>query len=117
MEWPKNTKIRRPKVAAAAAFADPIWAHLTAAGREILPAWSSGDGAPPWPAHVQGWWPVTPPTAKPVWSTNGSKRPSSVFKVLGSFLFGFGAQNECVGARVLFGMQNYVYIGPRVAFR
>ena len=33
------------------------------------------------------------------------------------FLSSFGAQNECVGARVLFGTQKYVYIGPRAAFR
>ena len=30
---------------------------------------------------------------------------------------GFGAQDGCFGARVSFGTQNYVYIGPRVAFR
>ena len=35
----------------------------------------------------------------------------------GELLSGFGAQGGCFGARVSFGMQNYVYIGPRVAFR
>ena len=36
---------------------------------------------------------------------NGSKRPNSVVTILGSFFYGFGAQNECLGARVSFGMQ------------
>ena len=36
---------------------------------------------------------------------NGSKRPNSVFTILGSFFLGFGAQNECLGARVSFGTQ------------
>ena len=36
---------------------------------------------------------------------------------LGSFSRVFGAQDGCLGARVSFGIQSYVYIGPRVAFR
>ena len=36
LERPKNNEIRRPTVAAAAAFADPIQARSTAFGREIL---------------------------------------------------------------------------------
>ena len=35
LEWPENTKIQRPKVAAATAFAGPIRACPAAAGREI----------------------------------------------------------------------------------
>ena len=53
LKWPKNTKIRRPKLAAALAFAGPIWARPTAAGRKILPAWLSGRPPPPCPARVQ----------------------------------------------------------------
>ena len=53
LKWPENTKIRRPKFAATAAFADPIRARPAAAGRKILPAWSSGRRPPPSPAGVQ----------------------------------------------------------------
>ena len=35
-----------------------------ASSREILPAASSGGGAPPWPARVQGRWAESPPTAE-----------------------------------------------------
>ena len=45
-------------------FVGPIWEHPVAAGREILPAWSSGRPPPPWPAHVQCWWPESAPTAE-----------------------------------------------------
>ena len=51
-EWPEKTKIRRPKFAVTAAFAGPIRARPTAAGRKILPAWSSGRPPPPSPARV-----------------------------------------------------------------
>ena len=64
LEWPENTKIRRPKVAAVAAFADPIRARPVAAGWEILPERSPCRAPHPWPARVQGWRPVTPPMAK-----------------------------------------------------
>ena len=60
----KTSKFGETKVAASALFAGPILASLEATGLEILPTWSSGGGAPPWPAHVQGWWPVTPPMAE-----------------------------------------------------
>ena len=53
LKWSENTKIRQPKVVAAAAFAGPIQAHPAAAGREILPPRSSGGGAPPCPVRVQ----------------------------------------------------------------
>ena len=53
LKWPKNTKIRRPKFAAAAAFAGPIRARPTAAGRKILSAWSSGRPPPPSQARIQ----------------------------------------------------------------
>ena len=54
LEWPKNIKIRRPTLAAAAAFAGPIWARPAVVRHEIRLARSSGGGAPPWPAHVEG---------------------------------------------------------------
>ena len=53
LKWPENTKIRRPKFAAAAAFAGPIRVRPAATGRKILPAWSSGHLPPPSPARVQ----------------------------------------------------------------
>ena len=53
LKWPENTKIRQPKfTAAAAAFAGPIRAGPAAAGRKILPAWSSGRPPPPSPARI-----------------------------------------------------------------
>ena len=64
LESPKNFKIRQPKVAAVAAFADPIWARPTAVGREISRRWSSGGGAPPWLARVARWWPESSPTVE-----------------------------------------------------
>ena len=64
LEWPKNINIRRPTMAAAAVFADPIWTRPAVVRREILPARSSGGGAPPWPARVARGWPKTPLTAK-----------------------------------------------------
>ena len=65
LEWPKNGKIRRPKVAAAAVFAGPIRAHPAAADHEISRRWSSGGGQ------------NRLPRLKPEWPENGSKRPSS----------------------------------------
>ena len=58
-------------MAAAAVFACQIWARSTVVRREILPATSSGGGAPPWPARVENGWTVTPPMAKTVWSKMG----------------------------------------------
>ena len=46
------------------------------------------------------------PRPKPVWPKNGSKQPSSGSTGFGEFLHCFGAENECFGARVLFGTQN-----------
>ena len=43
---------------------------------------------------------------KLVWLENRSKRPSSGSTCFGEFFLGFGAENECFWARVLFGMQN-----------
>ena len=57
LKWPENDKIRRPKVAAAAAFAGPIRGRPAAVGREISRPRSSGGGAPPCSACVQCWWP------------------------------------------------------------
>ena len=42
-------------------FDGPIRERLAAVRREISPAWSSGDGAPPWLARVQSGWPESPP--------------------------------------------------------
>ena len=53
LKWPENTKIRRLKVAAAAAFAGPIRARPAAVSREILRSRLSGGGAPPCPARVE----------------------------------------------------------------
>ena len=53
LEWPKNDKIRQPKVMATAVFAGPIRARPVAAGHEISRQRSYGDGAPPWMARVQ----------------------------------------------------------------
>ena len=60
----ENGKIRRPIMAAAAAFAGSIQTRPAAVGREISRRWSSGGGGPPWPARVARWWPETSPTAK-----------------------------------------------------
>ena len=57
------------------------------------------------------------PRLKPDWPEKGSKRPSSGSTGLGEFFSVFGAENESFGARVYFGTQNEVYIGPRVVFR
>ena len=64
LEWPKNSKIRQPKVAAAVAFACPIWACLAAVRREISWPRSSGGGAPTWVARASRGFPETSPTAK-----------------------------------------------------
>ena len=61
LRWPKNTKIRQPKFAAAAAFVGPIRGRPAAVGREILPVAASRRPPPPWPACVQGGWPESPP--------------------------------------------------------
>ena len=57
------------------------------------------------------------PRLKPERPENGSKRPSSVFKVLGSFSRVLELKMSVLGTRVPFGTQSYVYIGHRVAFR
>ena len=64
LEWSENIKIRRPTVAATAAFDSPIWARPTVVRREIWPARSSGGGAPPWSVRVARGWLELPPTAK-----------------------------------------------------
>ena len=55
LEWPENEENWRPTVAAAAAFAGPIWERPAAVGREIWPARSPRLALPPWLARVQGW--------------------------------------------------------------
>ena len=64
LEWPKNSKIRRPKVAVAATFAGPIQALPAAVGREILSARLPRRAPPPWLARVSRGCPKTSPTAK-----------------------------------------------------
>ena len=73
----KNIKIRRPIVAAAAAFTGLIWARPTVVRREIWPAQSSGGSVPPWSAPVERGGRNRLPRPKPVWPKSGSKRPSS----------------------------------------
>ena len=54
MGWPgmvENGKIRRPKVAAIAAFAGPIWARPAAVRCEISRPRSPGGGTPTWVAR------------------------------------------------------------------
>ena len=85
LKWPQNIKIRLPKFAAAAAFAGPIRVRPAAAGREILPAWSSGRPPPPWPAHLQCWWPKSLPRMKPDRPKNGQNDLVWGFRVFGIF--------------------------------
>ena len=44
--------------------AGSIWARPTVVHREISRPGSSHLDPPPWPAHVQGGWPKSPPTAE-----------------------------------------------------
>ena len=55
---------RLHKVAAATAFAGPIWAYPTAIRHDFWPTRSPHLALPPWLARVQGWWPESSPTAK-----------------------------------------------------
>ena len=64
LEWPENRKIRRPTLAAAAAFAGPILAPPAVVRHETWPAGSSSGSAPPWTANVARGWPVMPSKAK-----------------------------------------------------
>ena len=93
LEWLKNDKILRSKVAAATVFAGPIRVRPVAAGFEISRRRSSGGGAPPCPAHVQWWWPESAPTDE---TRMARKRVETIqFKVYGfwgnfSWVFGVG---------------------------
>ena len=53
LKSPENTKILRPKLAIAAAFADSIQASPAAASRKSLQTWLSGHTPPPCLEHVQ----------------------------------------------------------------
>ena len=64
LEWPKNSKIRRPKVAPTAAFAGPIQARPAAVDREILKTRSPRHALPPWSACISRGWPKTSPMTK-----------------------------------------------------
>ena len=48
---------------------------------------------------------------------NGQNYPTFGSTSFGELLKGFGVQNGVLGARVSFGIQSYVYIGPGVTFR
>ena len=60
---------------------------------------------PGWRVYQEGGWKRLP-QLKPNWPENGSKRPSSGSTGIGEFFSGFGDENECFVARVLFGTQN-----------
>ena len=47
---------------------------------------------------------------------NGLNDPTGCSR-FGEFFLGFWSSRGCFGARVSFGIQSYVYIGPRVAFK
>ena len=64
LERQKNGEILQPKVAAAAAFAGPIWDRPTAVRRDFWPARSPYLALPPWKVCVHGRWPKSSPTAK-----------------------------------------------------
>ena len=118
LKWPKNHKMS----------GDPRWSLPPL--RRPDPGASGGD----WPGNLAGvifWrWRTYLAGACCRWlagdasfcpKLHGSqmvpKRPNSVFTILESFSYGFGAQDGVLGAMVSFGMQSYVYIGLRVAFR
>ena len=63
-ELPENGEIRRPKVAVAIAFADPIWARPAAVRSENSRPRSPGGGSPTWVARASRRWPKTSPTVK-----------------------------------------------------
>ena len=105
-------------MAAAAAFAGLIRARPAAVGREILPVRSPCPHPPPPGRRVcKGGGRNCLLRPKPVWPKNCSKRPSSGSTGFGEFSRVLEFKMSVLGAMVLFGMQNYVYIGPRVAFR
>ena len=64
LKWQENGNIWRPKVAATAAFADPIYARPVAVGREITQPRSFSGGAPPWLTRVARGWLESAPTVK-----------------------------------------------------
>ena len=89
LKWPENKKIRRPKLAAAAAFAGPIRARPAAVGREILRPRSSSDALLPVRRVYNRGGRNRLPRLKPDRPKNGSKRPSSGFSGFWDFLSGF----------------------------
>ena len=89
LEWPENKKIRRPTVAAVAAFTGPIWARPAVVRHEIWQLRSSGDGAPPWLARVARGWPVAPPTTKNLLVSKWVETTQFGVHGLGEFFLGF----------------------------
>ena len=88
-----------------------------AARREISQSWSSVGGAPPRIARVHGGWPESPPLVQNFSARKWSKRPYGVFKIWRVLPRVFEFKMVFWGLRVSFGIQIYVYIGPRVALR
>ena len=79
--------------------------------REIPPAGSSLCGAPSRPARVTGGASFGPISH----GSQMNKKPNLVPGLVSSFL-GFWSSKSVLGARVSFGIPNYVYIGSRVVF-
>ena len=98
-------------------FAGQIPARSAAVGRENLPGGSSGCPPPPCPARVAVGRPVVPPLVQTPMARKWSNCPIWCSRFWRVFPRVFGAQDGFLGARVSFGIQSYVYIGPRVAFR
>ena len=98
-------------------FAGPIPARPATVGREKLPAGLSECPPPPCPARVAGGRPVVPPLVQTPTTRKWSNCPTWCSRFWRVFFLGFGAQDGVLGASVSFGIQSYVYIGPRVAFR
>ena len=84
-------------------------------GRKILRPTSSGGGAPRGPARVAVGWPEVPRLVRSSTARRWLLGPNGV-PGLESFLLGFWDTKSVLGARVSFGISNYVYIGSRVNF-
>ena len=97
-------------------FADPIPVNPAMVGRENLPAGSSGCSPPPCLARVAGGRSVVPPLVQTPKARKWSNCPTWCSRFWRVFPRVWSSR-WCFGARVSFGIQSYVYIRPRVAFR
>ena len=97
-------------------FAGPIPGRPTAVGRENLPEGSSGCPPPPCPARVAGGRLVVPPLVQTITACKWLNCPTWCSRFWRVFPRVWSSR-WCFGARVSFGIQSYVYIGPRVSFR